>query len=180
MAVMKLRSVWTSNSSLIPQRRPLLLKFSILVNQIIPPWPSCHLGLNSTFHRNGRINHVGVFFLGITVWETDARAGGRTPDRRQPAGAMQAGVRDRQHEQHQVLGAPPLPLPRSALPWQQIVLCLFSLRSLAVGLERPFRCGEGIVPDLTWDVQTVFRMAWLVGTWNSFNKINTSPKANDA
>lgn len=110
---------------------------------------------------NDRINHVGVFLLGITVWKTDSRAGGRTPNRSQPAGAMQAGVGDGQHEQHQVLGAPPCPLLCFAL-LVGVDRVYLLLRSLAVGLERSFRCGEGIVPDLTWDVQTVFRMAWLV------------------
>lgn len=92
---------------------------------------------------------MGVSLLGITVRKTDSRAGGRTPDRSQPAGAMPAGVGDGQHEQHQVPGATPCPLLCFALPVGVNRAVHLLLRSLAVGLERAFRCGEGIVPDLT-------------------------------
>lgn len=68
------------------------------------PWPSCLSGLISTFCIADRIYLFGGFLSGITVWKADPRTGGRTPDRRQPTGAMQAWIGDGQHEQRQVLG----------------------------------------------------------------------------
>lgn len=60
------------------------------------------LVLNFVFHIDATIHLSGGFLSGITVWKADPRAGGWTPDRGQPAGAMQAWLGDGKHEQHQV------------------------------------------------------------------------------
>lgn len=73
---------------------------------------------------------VFCFFFppGITVWETDPRAGGRTPDRSEPAGAMQAGVRDGEHEQYQVRGPCP-PCCAWRRQGEETVLFIFSFQT---------------------------------------------------
>lgn len=48
------------------------------------------------------MNKPSFTCVGASVWTPDERTGGWASDRRHPAGEMQAGIRGRQHEQHQV------------------------------------------------------------------------------
>lgn len=90
--------------------------------------------MNSTLQIDDRIHLFGGFISGITVWEIDPRAGGRTPDRRQPTGAMQAWIRDGQHEQRQVPGRMP--------PYASV---LGAARDSKLGcLSSPYKPGRGI------------------------------------
>ena len=111
------------------------------------PWPSCLSGLISTFCIADRIYLFGGFLSGITVWKADPRTGGRTPDRRQPTGAMQAWIGDGQHEQRQVLGGLLLGAGLCAARGRTL-WCLSSPYKRGSGLRTLSQCWNRDRPDL--------------------------------
>lgn len=139
------------------------------------PRPSCHFDRNSPLQTDDRIHLFGGFVSGITVWETDARAGGRAPNRSQPAGAMQAWIRDGQHEQHQVLGTQP---PYGSAPWAARERKLRGLSSLYKPGSGNGTFSQMLEGNCNQSALRCSKGVWngLIGTWNPFNKINTCPK----
>lgn len=115
-------------------------------NLIFPICLPVILVLNFVFHIDATIHLSCGFLSGITVWKADPRAGGWTPDRGQPAGAMQAWLGDWQHEQHQVGALRSLRLLSFELPLGRSCVCF--LLNLARELGHPVRCGKERVSDL--------------------------------
>lgn len=123
-------------SKLMPWKK-ILFSSSVCLSSLV---------LNFVFHIDATIHLSGGFLSGITVWKADPRAGGWTPDRGQPAGAMQAWLGDGKHEQHQVRALCSLRLLSFELPLGRSCVCF--LLNLARELGHSVRCGKERVSDL--------------------------------